>query len=186
MTKHDTTIAWTLAAGAVFYAAYQTGGATIINDPQPTPELAPPIKAEVSPPPPAPVTETGHDAGHEAPAVEWRTWSEAAALSKETGRPVLVLQKFRDPQDDAACLPCQRLNKTLADPATLKAFAALGIPCLGYAEDWQQGDAVAPTIAYVSPGAAPSDSVQSLSGFRVAPADALLKDLRTWINALKK
>jgi hypothetical protein len=151
--------------------------ATIINDPQPTPELAPP---------PA---EPNESARQEAPAViEWLTWPEASALSKETGRPVLVLQKFRNPADDAACLPCQRLKKTLADPAAFKAFAELGIPCLGYADEWQAkgGDLVAPMLALVQPDAAPSDPVQSLSGFRVAPADALLNDLRKWINALPK
>jgi hypothetical protein len=135
--------------------------ATILNDPQSTPELAEPV-------------------------VEWLTWPEAADLAKETGRPVLVLQKFRSPADDAACLPCQRLNKTLADPATLAEFAKLGIPCIGIAEEWQSGSPTAPTIAYVSPGAAPSDKVHSLSGFRVSPADAFLTDLRTWLDGLEK
>jgi hypothetical protein len=121
----------------------------------------------------------------DALAVEWLTWPEAAALSKETGRPVLVLQKFRDPKDDAACLPCQRLKKTLADDATFEAFAELGIPCIGYAEDWQGENVTAPTIALVRPDAKPADKVQSLSGFRVAPADAFLSDLTEWLDGLQ-
>lgn len=136
----------------------------------------------LSPPPPAEPQDASP--GQDAPAVEWLTFTEAASLSKETGRPILVLQRFRDPAADAACLPCQRLKKTLADDDTLAKFAELGIPCLAVAEDWQKGDIVAPTIALVQPDAAPGDPVQSLSGFRVAPADAFLTDLTEWIDAL--
>lgn len=130
---------------------------------EPTPELAEP---------PAPK------------AVEWLTWPEAAALSKATGRPVLVLQRFRDPAQDAACLPCQRLKKTLDSPEALEAFAELGIPCLGYADDWQKQNVTAPTLALVRPDDAPNDKVQSLSGFRVAPLGDFLADVRTWLDGL--
>jgi hypothetical protein len=143
----------------------------------------PPLTS-LSPPPPAEPQYAGQDAPA-VEAVEWLTWPEASALSKETGRPVLVLQKFRDPKADAACLPCQRLKRTLEDDVVLAVFAGQGIPCLGYAEDWQSGPPTAPTIAYVSPGAAPSDKVQSLSGFRVAPADAFLEDLTEWIENVR-
>lgn len=167
MSNSDSVIGWFLAAFAVFFAVYQP------------PEEKPPAS------PPAAVA---HEAtnGQDAPAVaapEWLTWSEAKALSSETGRPVLVLQRFRDPKDDAACLPCQRLKKTLEDPATFKAFAELGIPCVGIAEDWQTDNVTAPMIAFVAPGAAPSDKVQSLSGFRVAPASDFLTDIKAWLDA---
>lgn len=142
--------------------------ATIINDPQPTPELAP-----LSPPPPAEPKES--TVAHEAPAVEWLDWDAALQLSSVTTRPVLVFQHYAEDE------PFE------FKPATMVALNKLGILCSDTAERWQPGveKPVAPAVAYVRPSDADGTEPPFNNAPRVDDESALLQQLKAWINAIE-
>jgi hypothetical protein len=143
----------------------ETTAATIINDPQPTPELAPPL----SPPPPA----EPQGEGHEAPAVEWLDWETASQLSGVTTRPVLVFQHSGKPIEFTA--------ETMAE------LSKLGILCSDTAKRWQPNakKPVAPAVAYVAHDAALGSEPPFLTDLKTDSESATLKQLKAWINAIE-
>lgn len=141
------------------------------------------IHAEPAGSPPGPAGTVFHDGpgGEGSDKPEWLTWPEAQALQALTGRPVLVFLSFADPAKDAACLPCQRLKKTLADPDTLRKLAELGILARSDCERWQADKLKAPAIVYVAEG---DTKPPMLTDFAVGPPDKFLSQLKVWTNGL--
>lgn len=110
----------------------------------------------------------------------WLTWREAHAEHERTGRPVLIVLHFADPEMDRGCLPCQRLKKTLADPETFAAFAELGIPCRDTAERWHPEGTKVTAPAIVRFDGEP----RMVKNFSVAPAGDFLEEIKEWVDAL--
>lgn len=111
--------------------------------------------------------------------------SEARAAQERTGRLMLVLHKFRDPERQKACAACLKLERTLADPVVQMALRPFVLH-QGYADDWQADLAPdkrwVPALSLVTLESATGDPLPLLKDFPPSPPAAFLAALRSWID----